>query len=228
MVQTFNTKVAQALGLESAVILSAMNTMRLMSEHVPILNKYGKTWIYLGKEVLESTFPYLSLRVAKSRLNGLEGAGYIAQHEDAMGDWYCMTPAGIELFGEGSLVINKEKSEKAVKNSGANLELPFNTPAFAEGWAALLKEKKWKAKSESALKKSLEKLKGWGERKALVAMDIAIERGWQGIFEPSQRDMEEYNKRHAPAAPAMAQRVGRKPWEDMGVSEEQYKLIMGK
>ena len=69
------------------------------------------------------------------------------------------------------------------------MELPFNTPEFAESWAEWIEYKKqefnFKYKSEISMKKALKKLhrlSGGSETKAIEIIDEAIANGWKGHF----------------------------------------------
>lgn len=81
------------------------------------------------------------------------------------------------------------------------MELPFKSEEFVRAWGMLMQEKKWRNKSEHALELSLRKLQAMTEEEAICSIEAAIERGWQGLFQPSAKDLEERRKNKAAASP---------------------------
>jgi hypothetical protein len=70
---------------------------------------------------------------------------------------------------------NIEKREK--------LNFPFESEEFLTTWNILIKEKKWKRKSQSALQASLEQLSKKSESIAVQMMKNTIAGEWQGLFD---------------------------------------------
>ena len=98
--------------------------------------------------------------------------------------------------------IRKDKKRKE------DLVFPFSSDSFIQIWEVLLKEKKWKRKSFSALQASLDLLSKNSETDAIQMMKNTIAGEWQGIFElktkqngktkPTASDYsEEYRRRHS-------------------------------
>lgn len=63
------------------------------------------------------------------------------------------------------------------------LILPFAAPEFAEVWAKLKRQKKWRIKSRDALEESLKLLGKQREQDAIQMMKNAIVGNYQGLFE---------------------------------------------
>ena len=61
------------------------------------------------------------------------------------------------------------------------MELPYSSDKFKETWEELCTQPKWKNKTASALRKSLDKLARYEETFAIILMEDAIAGGWQGI-----------------------------------------------
>ena len=102
--------------------------------------------------------------------------------------------------------IAMEEAPIAVKNTPCapkkrEIELPFKSDEFRKVWGMLMQEKKWKTKSAHALELSLRKLQAMTEEEAICSIEAAIERGWQGLFQPSAKDIEERRKNKAAASP---------------------------
>lgn len=92
--------------------------------------------------------------------------------------------------------------------------LPFSSEEFLHWWNILLKQKKWKGKTENAMKLSIEKLEKLNEAQAILMIKDTIENGWQGFFP------ERYMK--IQVAPKAPQPKPKPIWEQYGVSEEEY------
>ncbi len=62
---------------------------------------------------------------------------------------------------------------------------------FREAWELWHQHRKEinKKITPTAEKLQLKKLESWGERKAIFAIHTSIENGWQGLFEPKDKDM---------------------------------------
>lgn len=89
---------------------------------------------------------------------------------------------------EGSKVKVKDKVKVKVKvkdGEKSKIELPHKSEKFKELWEQLLKEKKWRKKSESAILTNLNKLARMDERNAIISIENAIGGEWQGIYPPS-------------------------------------------
>lgn len=82
-------------------------------------------------------------------------------------------------------VTVKEKVMVKEKVNGPENELffPFNSNEFLNAWNILVKEKKWRKKSQSALQASLKILSNYTEFEAIKMIEAAIAGEWQGIHE---------------------------------------------
>lgn len=82
---------------------------------------------------------------------------------------------------------NKTKERKKKKPA---FEIPENlhTPTFLKEWEAFVSHRiqiKRKMTDEAA-RRILKKLSGWGERKAIEAINESIEKSWTGVFDPDR------------------------------------------
>lgn len=75
----------------------------------------------------------------------------------------------------------KVKPVKREKKKDGCLDLPFTSDRFANVWAKLLTQPKWKNKTHDALQLSLDKLSKYDEAFAIQLIEDAIERNWQGV-----------------------------------------------
>jgi hypothetical protein len=75
--------------------------------------------------------------------------------------------------------------------------VPFDSPEFANAWAEWQQHRKEKRQklTASTIKRQFAQFQKWGEPKSISAIELAIEKGWTGLFEPkieasltSQRD----------------------------------------
>lgn len=75
---------------------------------------------------------------------------------------------------------NKINIKKVVKEK-SSLVFPFASETFMATWNNLILQPKWKGKTDSALQLSLNKLSKYDEAFAILLMEDAIERNWQGV-----------------------------------------------
>jgi 5-methylcytosine-specific restriction endonuclease McrA len=78
----------------------------------------------------------------------------------------------------GDKDLNTDEKQKKV-----DLIFPFQSQDFLTVWSVLVKEKKWRKKSVSALQASLEQLSKHPEETAIQMMKNTIAGEWQGLFE---------------------------------------------
>jgi hypothetical protein len=86
---------------------------------------------------------------------------------------------------EKELKRNKKSISKSKQIEG--LDLPFASKSFADTWAILIQQPKWRKKSVSALQMSLKKLAAHTEAEAIEMMQKSIANDWQGVFEPDRK-----------------------------------------
>jgi hypothetical protein len=79
---------------------------------------------------------------------------------------------------------NKEGKGKEQEQS---LPLPFDDPDFIDAWGDWIQHRKEKKKplTPTSIKLQLQTLKEMGLERAIQAIDHSIEKGWTGIFEPT-------------------------------------------
>ena len=82
-----------------------------------------------------------------------------------------------------AMLKQKDAYKDKDKDKDKRITLPFSSNEFLNIWETLLKQPKWKKKTEHALKLSLEKLKPHTEQVAIEMIKNTIAGGWQGIFE---------------------------------------------
>lgn len=86
------------------------------------------------------------------------------------------------------------------------LEIPFTSDEFLSVWRILIKEPKWRTKSQQSLQASLNKLSKHPEAVAIQMMENTIAGGWQGLFDlkqpltntvkptPTKQELDEYER----------------------------------
>jgi DNA-binding transcriptional regulator YhcF (GntR family) len=86
----------------------------------------------------------------------------------------------------------KQEKEKSPKKSAPVFEIPesLNNDDFLAAWAEWQEHRKQikKKLTPLAAKKQLKMLSEIGVSKAIAAIDHSIKNGWQGIFEPKQKN----------------------------------------
>ena len=91
--------------------------------------------------------------------------------------------------------IDKETVKKVIekkKEKEVPLNFPYESERFKTAWAALMLTKKWKPKLNYSLQLSLDKLKKYDEEFAILMIEEATEKNWQGLeYENTQ---EKYQK----------------------------------
>ena len=86
-------------------------------------------------------------------------------------------------LGKEILPNNKRDISIKKENTKKEIELPYQSEAFREAWAMLVRQPKWRSKSADALRMSAEKLGKYPESVAIAMMQQTIQNGWQGLFE---------------------------------------------
>lgn len=89
---------------------------------------------------------------------------------------------------KGETPSKKENSAKAKSTPQVPLApLPYHSAKFNEVWEFLCSMPKWKNKTNYALNISIKKLSQVTEAEAIGMIEEAIEKGWQGIFLPKDK-----------------------------------------
>lgn len=149
---------------------------------------------------------------------------------------------GRENFSPHNTTIDNEPkgSTKDKDNARARgkFDLPYSGKEFLEVWTKLVRQPKWRKKSDDAIEESIAKLAKVDEATAIEMMRNSIERNWQGVFYPDrpksggwQRQAQQGESREAKAmreANEALQRVAdRRARETGGGSayDEQQQLI---
>lgn len=82
--------------------------------------------------------------------------------------------------GASPPVVKKEKFSYEKFTDPANL--PFTGEAFISNWEKLLKTKKWRNKSESAMEATVTKMQRFNEEFMTLQIESALVGEWQGLF----------------------------------------------
>jgi len=118
-----------------------------------------------------------------------------------------------------SLLLENKKggvNARARDDSPASLTLPFNDERFAEVWADLCSQPKWRKKTRHALELSLRRLARYDVDYAIDLMERAIEGGYQGVV------FDDTDERYAKW---LAQREASAKEERVYTPEEYYEMI---
>ncbi len=83
-----------------------------------------------------------------------------------------------------NVIKSEEKKEKSKREkTNPTLIFPYTSVLFMQTWEVLIRQSKWKKKSQDALQTSLEQLSKYDEHTAVQMMKNTIAGGWQGLFE---------------------------------------------
>ena len=85
-----------------------------------------------------------------------------------------------------------QNADSACKNK--NITLPFDSEIFLDAWRMLLRQPKWKKKSQDALVLSLKMFDGLSELHSIAIIEKTIKNGWQGLFPLKPEELDEINK----------------------------------
>ena len=82
----------------------------------------------------------------------------------------------------------KDTKEQAKKDAPWSIELPFESKAFSDAWMSWIDYRKEIKKpiKESTMKAQWKEFVKWGEQKSIIAIELSIKNGWQGLFEPAR------------------------------------------
>lgn len=82
--------------------------------------------------------------------------------------------------------IENENEDENVNTNKIELVYPFSSENFMKVWNVLIKQPKWKRKSQDALQASLKQLSKYSEKEAIEMMERSIAGNWQGLFEQNK------------------------------------------
>jgi DNA-binding MarR family transcriptional regulator len=88
---------------------------------------------------------------------------------------------------------NKEDNKEDIKKIKGLVEwpdYPFDSDAFRNAWHSWVDYRKEikKKLTYSTVERVFKEMKKWGEAKAIISIDLSIQNGWQGLFEPARSD----------------------------------------
>lgn len=115
----------------------------------------------------------------------------IADQEAKTGNFRPLRPATScrENVHQERTSKTKKQDRKQIAGQGFDplaVDLPFDSKRFRQSWSDFAEQRAASKHplSKAATARILSKLAGWGEAKAVEAIDTAIENGWRGVFEP--------------------------------------------
>jgi len=88
-----------------------------------------------------------------------------------------------------SKVDNKEDN-KEIKGMVKWPDYPFTSDEFRTAWNSWVDYRKEikKKLTHSTVEKIFKEMQKWGEAKAIISIDLSIQNGWQGLFEPARSE----------------------------------------
>lgn len=88
-----------------------------------------------------------------------------------------------------SKVDNKEDT-KEIKGMVKWPDYPFTSEEFRTAWNSWVDYRKEikKKLTHSTVEKIFKEMQKWGEAKAIISIDLSIQNGWQGLFEPARSE----------------------------------------
>ena len=252
---SFSVELATTLGLEKTLILQHFYYWHLSNKDNEGMFKDNHTWFFTSRKNILNTFPYLTERKIRDAIDKLIKDGYVLKgnyNPDKMKktNWYALTKKSLKLFDQ-SLVnmsndwskcptkdnINKDNnreketiSKDIVKKEEAptnrmNIPLPFECKELRSLWKELMTYPEWKKKSAHAIElrvKTLTRLSRGDVDYCLAIVRQTLQKGWIDFY-----DVKDY-KAPIRLANIPTETKVRTPWEEMGLSKEQYdKLYKG-
>ena len=201
----FSVELATQIGLREAIILQHLYWWHEHNAALANMNIDGRVWFYIPVTQIAEVFPYLSEKVVRGILDKLIDADYLLKDHKGEGqqkfnrtNWYAFTEAGLVFFElpngetpfapEGKSIvsnynyINNYNTKKENPKEKSTIVLPYSSVEFADTWAMLVSQPKWRGKSRDALAKCAKMLAGYPERIAIEMMNASIRNGWQGLF----------------------------------------------
>ena len=122
------------------------------------------------------------------------------------------------LFPNSQTLGEKEKSSSKKKEK----HLPFENEELRRLWTELVKYPEWQKKTDHAIDlrlKTLGRLANGDVNYAIAIVRQTLEKGWQDFYDV---------KGYRPAQQPAPQPRKKTKWEEMGVTEEQYREMMSK
>lgn len=122
------------------------------------------------------------------------------------------------LFPKNQTLGEKEKSSAKKKEK----PLPFENEELRRLWTELVKYPEWQKKTDHAIDlrlKTLGRLANGDVNYAIAIVRQTLEKGWQDFYDV---------KGYRPAQQPAPQPRKKTKWEEMGVTEEQYREMMSK
>lgn len=165
----------------------------------------GKCYVWVNPQIAIDELPLVGITTTRGinmRLEKLINAGLLERYEGNKNLHKCYICPGAkfslyDFSGNEIPEAPKPIEKKPVEKKPRNLAFPFDSEDFFYWWGELLKESKWKTKSDRALQMSLDRLKGFTEQEAISAIKRSIESGWQGIFPEKERERNMAQSRRA-------------------------------
>ena len=255
---SFSVELATTLGLEKTLILQHFYYWHLANKDNEGMFKDNHTWFFTSRKNIMKVFPYLTERKIRDAIDTLVKDGYILKgnyNPDKMKktNWYALTKMSLRLFDQTSDnmsndwskcptkdIINKDieitdkkketiskdivKKEEAPTNR-MNIPLPFECKELRSLWKELMTYPEWKKKSAHAIElrvKTLTRLSRGDVDYCLAIVRQTLQKGWIDFY-----DVKDY-KAPIRLANVPTETKVRTPWEEMGLTKEQYdKLYKG-
>ena len=125
----------------------------------------------------------------KPTLNSATIAPFDTEIESEWGN-HCPNNGATIALGIGQPLPTERTMKEQLKEQAFSFPEKLNSPEFSEAW---LEWAKYKAETKKKLtpstrKKQLAKLADFGSAKAVRSIELSIENGWQGLFDPDQRN----------------------------------------
>ena len=239
---SFSVELATTLGLEKTLILQHFYYWHLSNKDNEGMFKDNHTWFFTSRRNILNTFPYLTERKIRDAIDKLIEDGYVLKgnyNPDKMKktNWYALTEKSLKLFDQSSVNmsndwskcptkdnINKDNNIEKEKSSAKKKEkpLPFEDEELRMMWEELVKYPDWQRKTDHAIDlrlKTLERLANGDVCYARAIMRQTLEKGWQDFYDV---------KGYKPAQQPAQQPRKKTAWEEMGMTEEQYRELMRK
>jgi hypothetical protein len=184
-----NTISARAKGIY-AYIMTLPDDWKLYKKELISHFSEGINAIDTAFQELEKS-GYISKEKSKNESNGLFDGWNYTIYEHPKTDLMENRHSESRPLGNPPLLNTNTPSTKELNTNKKKRDavfLPFDNDLFKQAWGEWCKYRKEKKSSltDSTIKKQLEFLKNLGIENAIKSINTSIEKGWAGLFEPTQ------------------------------------------
>ena len=175
-----------------ATIAERMNaSIRSVKYWQTELERMGVIWVASGKgcKVQNRYSLRLDALQLKPTLNSATIAPFDTESESEWGN-HCPNNGATIAPGIGQPLPTERTGKEHKKEQGVSFPEKLRTPEFLEAWQSWIQFRREIKKKlpPSTITKQLKLLATFGSAKAVRSIELSITNGWQGLFDPDQRN----------------------------------------